>query len=484
MLRSIENDSSLKRRLVNTAALLGVVGVVLVAVYGVWVVMNTDALAPFRKKNGTNLMAEGVTFSKSQVKNYKGDRLVLAAEVGQTKVLDDWSVVDWYDVKDGKFYTEEGKVVHFNLKKATYGVYSKAIVSEDPVRVWSDDYDLHANGFVYDDASQTLTVSGAVDGMLDKGDLHSDKVVIKVDKGKLMAYGSTWTGPVAFQDGKKKSVWHFDAGDVEYVNGRSVVTNGKGHDDDQAIKADTMVYEREKDVVTADGNVRYWGKEANLACNHAVIERKEGKATLTGKKPVTMLVKPKGDQTVKQEEIPPLTPMVPDDIKKGRPEAVATGTAPADKAKQVRDTENLRKYPITIQAGQVIYWYKEGSRHAEITGSPWAFQQIDADLWRKMWADKVLYDGEKDLMNLLSAEGKKNVRMENSLGDQFRASSMDIVTTEGVDKYSLHGLADGMYVPQEGEDLPTPPGGGSTGGSGSSTGGSTGGGLSGPIGRG
>src|SRR5690606_17707176 len=111
--------------------------------------------------------------------------------------------------------------------------------------------------------------------------------------------------------------------------------NARGEDKETIIKADEMVYDRKADIVTATGHIEYYGEDANLTCDKVVIERKTGKATLTGK--VSMLVKAK-DSAPKEVAIPPVTPMVPDSIASGRPDPQPQ----SQEQDPVRSGENLR----------------------------------------------------------------------------------------------------------------------------------------------
>lgn len=453
----------------NFGALAGVAGLAIVAYLGISKVMSSDGLASYRVRSA-ELLRDGVTIKGAEIRNYKGERLVVSADVAETIVLDDWSLVQWEGIENGTFVSEEGQEIYFETDRATYGTFSKAVIVEAPVRVWSDDFDLKADGFTYDHGTETILVRGDVRGTLNDGALKAQQVVIHVGDKRLKAGQTEWNGEVALQETQKRSNWAIVAGDLDYIDGIMVVTAAKGQDADMIVKCDKMTYDRTKDLVTADGNVRYWGVDANLTCDRAVIDRKTGKADLTGSKPVTMLVKAEADKGIKQEEIPPLTPLVPAEIQKGRPTA-PTNSSQAD---QLRDTENLRQYPIALEAQKIEYWYKEGQRRAVINGNPWAHQQLPDLAWRKVWADRAEYDGEEEILDLFSANGKKSVRMENSIGDNFLALTMKVFTKEGVDRYSGKEI-EGVYVPQDDETLPNPPGrggGGTTGGNG---------GLSGPI---
>lgn len=450
--------------IVSGAGLLGLAA-------GIRYIMSTDALAQYRTK-GEELMRDGVTVKGFQLRNYSENRLVASADVDEAVIMDDWSLVNLKGVKNGTFLTPEGKKYFFETDTATYGTYTKAVIVDHPVRVWGDKVDIKSDGLTYDDGQKLVTVKGNVTGKLGGGDLIAKSVLIKTDVNKITGSSATWAGPIELQEAKKRSKWNIQTDNFELDGDIFVAYQARGNDDDMVVKSDKMTHDRKNDIITGEGNVRYWGKEANLTCDKIVIYRKEGRAVLSGSKPVGMLLKPETETTVKEDPIPPLTPLVPDEIRKTRP------AAPGEEKQtpEERKTDNLRKYPTVIEAKQIEYWYKEGERRAIATGNPWARQQLGPDAWRTLTAFKALYDGEKELLDLLSkGSDKKDVHMKNSLGDDFLADTIQVSTKEGVDKMSGKGLQ-GVYVPQEDEDLPK------TGGSGGGSG-STGGGLSGPIGR-
>lgn len=466
---------SIKRSLVNAGALAGLAAVIVVAYYGVTKVLSTDALAPYRTVDSTDTLNNAITAVNSDVKLYRADRLVVSADIGRTVARDDMSIIQGEDIRNGHFTNEKGEEVFFETQKATFGKYSNSVIVDTPVHLWGKDFDLKADGFVYDDQTELITVKGNVTGKIKEGDLVAESVTIDVGENSVKGKKATWGGPLTVQETNKRSNWRIEAEDFVLDEGMMTAINARGQDDEMIIRSDKMRNDRKEDIVYADGNVRYWGKDANLTCDNAVVYRKEKRAVLTGSKPVSMLVKPEDQQKVEETEIPPLTPLVPEEIAKTRPAAQQGSNTQAD---VVRSTENLREYPISLEAKKIEYWYEEGSRRAIITGSPWAYQTLPQNEWRKLWAHRATYNGETEVLDLFSQEGKKDVRMQNSLGDDFLALTITVSTAEGEDKMSGKGL-EGVYVPDDDDGIP--PVRGNTGGS---TGGSTTGSLSGPIGNG
>ncbi|HLO99330.1 MAG TPA: hypothetical protein VK171_12100, partial [Fimbriimonas sp.] len=169
-------------------------------------------------------------------------------------------------------------------------------------------------------------------------------------------------------------------------------------------------------------------------------------------------------------ELSPLPPVVPESISSTRPPAPDNEDAKRTED-QIRSSKNLRKYPLSITANQIEYWYKKGERRAKITGSPQGRQELPEG-WRYVWAGSAFYDGEKELLTLESAPGKTEVILKNSLGDELFGVWGQLSTKEDDDEYSFK-KGKGKITTRDDDDGGTPPPGNSGGG----------GGLTGPIGR-
>jgi hypothetical protein len=186
-----------------------------------------------------------------------------------------------------------------------------------------------------------------------------------------------------------------------------------------------------------------------------VIYRREKRAVLTGH--VHMLVKPKDQEKLDLSELRPFTPMVPDSIAAKRPAAPPSQESQQQKdlQEELRSSKTLRKYPLHLSADRIEYWYRKGNRHAVITGSPQAMQELpDADHWRRAWAYKALYNGETEKLDLQSAPGKRDARMKNSLGDDLTAKWFQVSTKENDEEYEGDEVY-GDVAPTGDEDLDT-----------------------------
>ncbi|HVL40330.1 MAG TPA: hypothetical protein VM328_13150, partial [Fimbriimonadaceae bacterium] len=202
------------------------------------------------------------------------------------------------------------------------------------------------------------------------------------------------------------------------------------------------------DVLVAHGPVKYYSAKANIVCNRATIYRRERRAMLTGA--VDMLLKPEDQQKLEVVEIPPFKPVVPEDIAKNRPPAPVGQDRSLDQ--EVRDTSTVRRYPVAVTANQIEYWYGRGQRRAIITGQPQARQELPGGRWRYAWAHRATYDGEKEILRMISSDGKKDTRVKTSVGDDIVATWFEMSTKEGEDQWSASGLEGDVYP--DDDDIP------------------------------
>ena len=466
---SVSLSRSVRTSFVGIIALFAVTAIVVGGYFSIAKVMKTDVMAPYRVENTPFPFGEGVIIKNFDLKSYRGAELVAQAKVDEAKIRNDRSLIELNGVHDGVFYEDKTGNFHFSARKATYGTYSKAILADNDVRVWNKNVDLKAEGFTYDHTNKKVTVKGSVTGKLNGGEVTCEQVVIDLATSELRTAKVAWVGPLQI-DGGAKTPWTVEADSSKTTNGVSTYTKAKGRDKETIVSCDSMSWERKTDVVTATGNVQYFGREANVTCAKAVIERKPGKATLTGK--VAMLVKAK-ESAPKEEQIPPFTPKVPPSVQAERPQADTTPAqdAKTDQEEQVRSSKNLREYPIALSSERIEYWYRKGSRKAIVTGKPYGRQQLPDLAWRELYADKAEWDGEGDQLTLLTLGRERGVRMLNSLGDDMTAFKFVTSTKEGEDDYSAEKMVGTMMI----DDNERPDKGTGTGTTGGGTGGTSGG---------
>lgn len=464
---------SAKSQATNLLAFAGLVGVIAAVYLGVNMIMRQDPMAAYRD-SGEPRNREGIVMKGFEIRTYQGEILQVAANVDKAIVQDDRTLVTLEGISDGRFITDDGDTFGFEVTKAVYGRVSKAFVVEDGVRITNENLDLKAEGFVYDHLTEQVQVKGPVEGIVNGGTLKAENVVIDLNAGELRTDSMAWVGTLELQNGKL-STWKIDVGKFKYKDGIGTWTDARGQDNDMIISCKSMTYDKKNEIITAEGDVKYFGIDANVSCDKAVIERNIGRAILTSNTRVSMLVKPEDQTTPRETEIPPLTPFVPDEIKGSRPEAPRTNTQESP----VRKTDNLRQYPTVIEAGKVDYYYKEGQRRATVTGSPWARQQLGATDWRTISCFSAQYDGEREKLTLKSkADNVRDVRMRNSVGDDLMAFYLVVSTKKDDDEMEGEGVVGTLIYEEEQSG-----GGSTTGGSGSTTGGGlpT---INGPIGRG
>jgi lipopolysaccharide export system protein LptA len=307
-----------------------------------------------------------------------------------------------------------------------------------------------------------------VQGKLSGGAVKADDLTLDTGTRALSAQNVLWIGEVALQDEQRKP-WKLGPGNVDLSpDGKTQTwTPGRATDGEVIVIADKVVYTKDTDLLVATGNVKYFGVDANMLCDEATVYRKERRAVFTGV--VRMVVKSEDDEKVAEGEFPTIERVTPDSLKTN-PQG-----ATEQQVEVLRDSDNVRKYPIKVIADKVEYWYKKGERRAVITGSPFARQDL-TEGWRLGWATEAFYDGEKETMTLKNSGGEtKDVKVYFSIGDQYIAQSLTFSTKEG--NKSMNGLKVEASLFFDDDEVPTRNTGGTTGGG--STGGSTGGGSTG-----
>ncbi|MCW5937328.1 MAG: hypothetical protein KIT11_08485 [Fimbriimonadaceae bacterium] len=455
------------------------------AVGGWWAVQRiiaVDPLAEYKRELDLESLP-GVEMRDFVWKVYDDKGRILArAHVDRAEVGRDRSKVELFAVTDGRYWATADEQFAFEATTATYFNDAGKLTGEQKSKVRNASLDLSAKTFTFEPEKGTLTVPGEIVGKLHGGEVKARDLEYLTKDRSMTVYALTWSGMLA-QDGDRRR-WTFTPldskkskttirGAVSVFEGRYRATDGE-----VIVLADRTEYDRDKDVLTAKGNIEYFGTDANMRCNDVVVFRKERRAVMTGA--VDMLIKPKSTPKPVEETIPPLEPIVPAAIAQQNPPAPPTSDERREIEKQIRTGKNVREYPIAVTADRVEYWYEKGKRRAVVTGSPQARQELGANAWRFAWATVVRYDAESERLRLEGGKGRSEVRMLNSLGDDVYAEWIEVSTKEGVDEMDASGLHGEIAVDES--ELPegrqtSPPAGGGTGGSGG------GGGIRGPIGR-
>lgn len=402
-----------------------------------------------------------IEFRNVSLKHWHNGKLMAEGQIGRVEIRRDRQMYDLYNVSNGIYHTAD-KVFHFEGAHAMWFPSSQRLEADRTEHVWGKSFDLKAPSFQYAADTSSLTIAGPATGGLEGGQVQVVNIVYNIANGAYSTGAIDWKGKfdLNLQDpdksGPKPELASQDKADDnklrnwQYHFDKSVHGPKKpgldfgygfhGTDGDSIVSAPEGSYDRDKEIITCTkGPVKYWSAKINLVCDHLVIYRKEHRAVATGN--VVAYIKPEDRQVLDEKmEVPPFKPSVPDDISKTRPPAPMT-TDPHTKEldDEVRSDDSIKKYPATVRCDKVVYWYKKGERHAEITGAPQALQEFPEGRWRMAWANHAFYDGEKERLKLFSSSDKAHdVRMKNSIGDDAVSTDADMSTKDGDESYEAN----------------------------------------------
>lgn len=420
-------------------------------------VTQIDPFAGLKRTSKTVDPNLGVRIEGVELKSFKDKKLVTKANIDRMDIGQSRQQYELFGVHDGIFISKKGKL-QFDAERAIWNVPAHDLQAPFGGHVKGKDADLHVPQFAFNSETGVLNTPGEVKGKLMKGDVRAMGLKYNINDETFSTGPAEWKGKLAinFQDGDKNDprMWDLKApGGFSYEKDGNdtvlVYKQGYGTDGTIIVSADVIKHNRRTDVVTAIGHVLYVSRKVNMNCDKAVIERQIKKATLTGN--VQMLFKPKDRQTEisVSEQVPPFRPIVPDEIARSRPPAPGEhGQTPEQKKfiDQIRSSKNARDYPTICYAEKVEYWYKDGDRHAIITGNPQARQDLPDGGWRQIWTKSADYNGETDRLMLHSSgpEGWET-RMINSIGDDFQSEWIEVSTKED-DDFIQGGSTKGRWV--------------------------------------
>jgi hypothetical protein len=472
----------------------GLAGIALAAVgvLGILYVQELAKIDPFaRLKQSASGLDDriGIRLENVRMRHYKGSKLMTNAVIDRVDITRDRSRFDLYGVHDGVYRGEKAEVL-FSSKEGEWNDVRRVLEVKAGSHIKSKDFDLEVPDFKYTAAYQRLHVPGTIKGKLGDGVAQGSNLLYNLRDRSYSVKSVRWSGELALnlQDtgDPKPTKWDITGSDMDAKGGKQIFLNGVADSGDTIIKAPHIERDVKTDVVTATGRVYYYSVKANMVCDKVVIYRKEKRAILTGT--VEMLVKAKGEQgKVLAVELPPFKPIVPDAIVANRPKPDKADDQKKQED-QVRSSENLRKYPIKVFAQRIEYWYGEGNRKADITGTPQARQELPEGGWRHVWAHHARYDGQAETLRLFSDPASQEVQMKNSIGDDLMAKEwFEVSTVENNEDMKGKGIHGSIFGdPEKEPDLPTrpatnpPPTKGTAVKPVKKT---SGGGLSGPIGR-
>ncbi len=409
-------------------------------------------LDPFGKLGKASPESERLSFSlvHAQITHYRGEKLITRAMVDRIDVLKNQQNFQLIGIHDGVYRGEEGEV-KFSGATAEWNSPRRRLDVTSGAHVMNADFDLKMPRFSFDAFKSRLDVPGEVDGTLKEGEIHAVGFAYNTKSKNWDVGKSTWKGPLALFDQEnpqaKREVWDIRGDHTTHKNGIETTSNGYATNGETIVTAEKIARDPKTKVITATGNVFYFSTKANMTCNKAVIYTDEKRAVLTEN--VNMIVKPKNAQEkVKVEEIPPFRPMVPDAITETRPAA----PPPGGEEDPVRSSDSARKYPASVLADKVEYWYKKGIRHAIVTGSPQAYQALPQGKWRRVWTHDAFYDAEAETLKMNSSAGAKNTRMRNSIGDDLVANWVLLSTKDENEDWEADGIVGKVYNDDQNQD--------------------------------
>lgn len=445
---------------------MGIAGVVLGG--GIWAVgavqrfLAIDPFASMRPARGGMNDNRVVTLRDVRVRQYEGPRLAGEAKVGAVAVTRDRRDLQCETIREGIVYAEQGEPIRFT---AGEGVWRPAvgILEARYVHLWNKEVDLRSARFIGNQRRGRIEVPVEIQGRFFDGQLLASSLSYSTRSRTYVVQQPVWSGQLALQENPTPNRrWQIKAergtrgkGDTE------VWLKGEATDGEVIVRADRIERNPRTDVIVATGNVRYFGLRENLLCEKVTVYRRERRAVMEGK--VNLFLKPDGAERLEPVELQPLEPIVPESIASGRPPA-----PPTDEDRrlneELRQGGSRRKYPTTVIAARIEYWYGRGQRRAVITGSPQARQDLPGGRWRQFWAHRAEFDGERESLRASSRPGQKDVRVRTSIGDDLRAVWFLTSTAEGDDSWEGEGI-EGVVYPDEDEiprderrPPPTPPG--------------------------
>ena len=388
------------------------------------------------------------------MRDWAHGKLVTSGRIGRIDVHRDHQQYDLYDVTNGVYRTADA-TFRYDGGHATWFSNAQRLEADHGVHVVGRDFDLRAPGFQANGTTNLVHIGGPAVGTLDHGKVRVVDVQYNLADESYRTGKMDWDGKLAINyqqpdksgppsqggqaDDNAVRDWHIEDGTTVHDKGRNGLFHYetfRGTDGVSIVQAPKGTYDRDRDIVTAEGPVKYWGEKANLICDHLVIYRKEKRAVATGN--VVIYIKPEDNQRLDDKmEVPPFRPAVPDEISKERPPApMGSDQHSKDLNEDLRSSDTFKKYPATVRADKIVYWYKKGERHADITGSPQAQQELPEGRWRMAWTHHAIYDGEKETLKLISSPDQRDTRMKNSIGDDGTAEWYEFSTKDDDDSYT------------------------------------------------
>jgi len=440
----------------NLALLAALVAVTPAGVRSLRQFLREDAFAT-KERSRASSTPFAIKLEDVEFRHYDGHALIAAADAKTVEVMRDRQTLALQGIKNGVYAGKE-EMVRFSSTDALWRAQRKLLTIEGNVRLKNKDLNVTCGHATLDNLAGKIDAQEDVVGTAYGGKLRAAHLKYATKTGAATAGPVEWSGMLALnlqeEEGEApRTNWKIRGEKFSYSGKNSQVadyTNAYATDDEIILIAPKVSHDRKTDVVTATGRVQYFSVKANLVADKVVVYRKERRAVLTGG--VQMLVKPKKEQQGKPkvEQMPAFQPLNPEQVK---PSPLPGKLTPEQKKQleQIRDNKTLQDFPMAVVSDKIEYWYGRGARRAVITGEPQARQVLSEGRWRHMWSFVAYYDGEKEILKLVSTKGKKDTRMKNSIGDDMMADWMDLSTKE--DDETLNGAGfTGDLVPLDDDE--------------------------------
>lgn len=414
-----------------------------------WLI-HVDVLASYNKPLPKGLKEDvGIAMDGAMVKHFSGNQLVTSARVAHLEMRKDRQFVSFEGISDGVYRGKEGQV-QFTTQTANWSAAVKQLATQSISRVWDKNVDLKVSGFTVDKGTSILQVPGVFSGKFFGGLVTATGLRYNLKTESWTLANIEWMGelPKEMQDGvsKPKSKWTIKAPGGSSSDGKvSTYLKVTATDGEVIVKADKAVHELKSDVMTCTGNVSYFSAKADIAADTVTIYRKEKRALAVGNVHALLRSKDVALPTGAIREIPPFRPELPSGLTAAAP--------PTQDVPDLRDPNNLRKYPVNAVATKVEYWYGKGNKRAKMDGKVEAYQELPSGQWRRMTSPSANYDGEKDVMKFLSAAGSKQVRMKDSWQDDILCRTLTVSTKdEDTSSWNAEDMEGDIYT--QDEDIP------------------------------
>jgi hypothetical protein len=425
-----------------------------------------DPFARYRTEDYLNALGPdvGSRVEGARLRVYQRKDLILSFRATRVDIRRDRARFTVFDLNDGKAYHEGKPALAFAAGGFVYDTVLNSGTVFGGLTAWNSDLILRTAGAEFDTGRGQIRSAAPVTGRYEDGEISAASLLWAYKSRSGRAEEISWEGNVQDQRTGQLRRIRLRGKTWEVLSNprRQIFYEAEAVDEDQFVRAKKITWFEDEDRIVAEGSVEYVGPDAILQAPKVVVYRKEERAVATDG--VRLVVKPekeKGKVGPPPAGLPPAEPELPPGLQQPR-----GGSSQGQKEQQeeARRSDNLRKYPIVVTAEKVEYWYAEGRRRAEVTGSPKARQDLPGGEWREITAVRAAYDLEAETLTLFSgAPGAQDVRLKNSAGDDFVAEEVVISTVEGNETIRGKNVSGVMPIREE-EVKKQGSGGGSGGG--------------------